>query len=469
MNALWTSFEAAAATSGRNSREWSAQGVSIDSRSLTRGDLFVAIKGPKADGHDFVADAFGKGAAAAAVSRSVKQIPPGSPLLMVADTLKALEDLGKAARARGQAIVIGVTGSVGKTGVKEALRHALERQGPTVASQGSLNNQWGVPLSLARLPRDAKYGVFEMGMNHAGEIDALTRLVRPDVALITTIEATHLGFFPSVEAIADAKAEIFNGMGGRGAAVLNRDNPHYERLAARANASGVSHIVSFGAHADASVRLVECDLHGCASAVTVSVMGDVFDYSVSLPGRHWVMNSLAVLAAVKAAGGDAVGAASAMATLEPMAGRGRRFKIALPGGEAVLIDESYNASPASMRAAIAVLAAMSPKNGGRRIAVLGDMLELGEQSARLHAELAGSLNEANIDLVFTSGYEMRALDQALPAPRRGGHAATPAGAAKMVAARLKPGDVVLVKGSHGSRMYDVAARLSAQPALAAKE
>ena len=239
MNALWTSAEAAAATSGRNSRDWSAQGVSIDSRSLARDDLFVAIKGPKADGHDFVADAFGKGASAAAVSRSVKQLPADAPLLMVTDTQRALEELGKAARARGQAIVIGVTGSVGKTGVKEALRHALERQGPTVASQGSLNNQWGVPLSLARLPRDAKYGVFEMGMNHAGEMDALTRLVRPDVALITTIEATHLGFFPSVEAIADAKAEIFNGMGGRGAAVLNRDNPHYERLAARAKATGV--------------------------------------------------------------------------------------------------------------------------------------------------------------------------------------------------------------------------------------
>ncbi len=469
MSALWTSAEAASATSGRNSRDWSAQGVSIDSRSLARGDLFVAIKGPKADGHDFVADAFGKGAAAAAVSRSPKRLPADAPLLMVSDTQRALEDLGKAARARCQATVIGVTGSVGKTGVKEALRHALERQGPTSASQGSLNNQWGVPLSLARLPRDAKYGVFEMGMNHAGEIDALTRLVRPDVALITTVEATHLGFFPSVEAIADAKAEIFNGMGGRGSAVLNRDNPYYERLAARASAAGVSHIVSFGAHADASVRLVACELHGCASAVTVSVMGEVFDYSVALPGRHWVMNSLAVLAAVKAAGGDAVGAAAAMATLEPLAGRGRRIKIAVPGGEAVLIDESYNASPASMRAAIAVLAAMNPKNGGRRIAVLGDMLELGDQSARLHAELAGPLNDANADLVFTAGPEMRALDRALPALRRGGHAATPGETAKLVAARLKPGDVVLVKGSHGSHMFEVAARLSAQPALAAKE
>jgi len=467
LSALWTSAEAASATSGRNSREWSASGVSIDSRSLARGDLFVAIQGLKSDGHDHVADAFGKGASAATVSRNVKPVPPDAALLVVADTQKALEDLGRAARARCQATVIGVTGSVGKTGVKEALRHALERQGPTAASQGSLNNQWGVPLSLARMPRETKFGVFEMGMNHAGEIDALTRLVRPDVALITTIEPAHLGFFPSVEAIADAKAEIFNGMSGRGTAVLNRDNPYYERLAARAEAAGVPRIVSFGAHEDSSVRLVECELHGCASAVTVSLMGEVFDYSVALPGRHWVMNSLAVLAAVKAAGGDAVSAASAMATLEPIAGRGRRSKIALPGGEAVLIDESYNASPASMRAAVEVLAAMKPKNGGRRVALLGDMLELGGQSAKLHADLAELLNDADIDLVFTSGPEMRALDRALPAKRRGFHAATAAEMAKTVTSLLKPGDVVLVKGSHGSRMFEVAASL-ASPA-AAKE
>jgi len=470
MNALWTSAEAAAATSGRNSRDWSAQGVSIDSRSLARGDLFVAIKGIKSDGHDFVADALGKGAAAAAVSRALKRIPADAPLLLVADTQKALEDLGRAARARSQATVIGVTGSVGKTGTKEALRHALERQGPTVASLGSLNNHWGVPLSLARMPRDAKYGVFEMGMNHAGEIDALTQLVRPDVALITTVEPAHLGFFPSVEAIADAKAEIFNGMGGRGAAVLNRDNPYYDRLAARAAAAGIARIVSFGAHEESSVRLVDCELHGCASSVTVSALGEVFDYSVALPGRHWVMNSLAVLAAVQAAGGDVVAAAAAMATLEPMAGRGRRFKIQVPGGEAVLIDESYNASPASMRAAIAVLAAMKPQNGGRRIAVLGDMLELGADAARLHAELAQALDAAGVDLVFASGPEMRALYDALPARRRGGHAENAAETATMTAARLKPGDVVMVKGSHGSRMHEVAARLAAaKPAVAAKE
>jgi UDP-N-acetylmuramoyl-tripeptide--D-alanyl-D-alanine ligase len=460
MSALWTSAEATAATQGTSNREWSASGVSIDSRSLARGDLFVAIKGLKSDGHDHVADALGKGAAAAAVSRSLKQIPKDAPLLLVADTQKALEDLGRSSRSRGNAIVIGVTGSVGKTGTKEALRHALERQGPTLASLGSLNNQWGVPLSLARMPRETKYGVFELGMNHPGEIDALTRLVRPDVALITTVEPAHLGFFSSVEAIADAKAEIFNGMNGRGSAVLNRDNPYYERLAAAAASAGIGRIISFGAHEEASVRLVDCDLHGCASAVTVSVMGNVFDYSVALPGRHWVMNSLAVIASVKAAGGDEIAAAAAMATLEPMAGRGARFKIKVPGGEALLIDESYNASPASMRAAFAVLAAMKPKNGGRRVAVLGDMLELGKDSEKLHAGLAPALAEANVDLVFTAGPQMRALFDALPAHLRGFHAASAADLADKLSTQLRPGDVVTVKGSHGSRMYELAARLS---------
>jgi UDP-N-acetylmuramoyl-tripeptide--D-alanyl-D-alanine ligase len=461
MTALWSAAEAAAATGGRSSRPWQATGVSIDSRTVAAGDLFVALAGPNFDGHDFVADALAKGAAAALVSRPPPGVADDAPLLSVADTQAALEALGAASRARTEAHIVGVTGSVGKTGTKEALRRAFERQSPTFASAGSLNNQWGVPLSLARMPRETAFGVFEMGMNHPGEIDALSRLVRPHVAVITTIEPAHLGFFPSVEAIADAKAEIFNGMDAHGAAVLNRDNPHFARLADAARARGLARILGFGAHADAAARLVDCHLYATASAVTASVMGEIVDYCVAIPGRHWVMNSLAVLAAVKAAGGDIAAAASAMSSLTALAGRGRRHTLAVAGGSAELIDESYNASPASMRAAFAVLAAIVPGPGGRRIAVLGDMLELGDDSARLHAALAEPLVEARVDLVFTVGREMRALHDSLPVERRGAHAATAAEMAEVVAERLRPGDVITVKGSFGSRMGEVVKHLLA--------
>jgi UDP-N-acetylmuramoyl-tripeptide--D-alanyl-D-alanine ligase len=281
------------------------------------------------------------------------------------------------------------------------------------------------------------------------------------VAVITTIEPAHLGFFPSVEAIADAKAEIFLGMESRGAAVLNRDNPHFERLAAAARAQGISRILGFGSNADAAVKLIDCHLYGTASAVTASVMGEIVDYCIAIPGRHWVMNSLAVLGAVKAAGGDVGAAAAALSSLAPLDGRGRRHGIAVAGGTAELIDESYNASPASMRAAFAVLAAAEPRKGGRRIAVLGDMLELGDDARNLHAALAQPLIEARIDLVFTSGTKMQALHDALPKRMRGSHAATAAALAGSLVRRLRPGDIVTVKGSHGSRMGDVVKRLLA--------
>jgi UDP-N-acetylmuramoyl-tripeptide--D-alanyl-D-alanine ligase len=458
MTALWTASEAAAATGGRSNRDWSAEGVSIDSRSVGPGDLFIALTGPNFDGHDFVADALRKGAAAALVARVPEGVAADAPLLVVADTMAALEDLGRAGRRRSSAAVIGVTGSVGKTGTKEALKRALERQGPSFASAGSLNNQWGVPLSLARMPRETAYGIFEMGMNHPGEIAALSQLVRPDVAVITTIEPAHLGFFPSVEAIADAKAEIFLGMEPGGAAVLNRDNPHFARLAAAARARGISRIIGFGSDADAAVKLVDCQIYASASAVTASVMGEVVDYCIAIPGRHWVMNSLAVLGAVKAAGGDVGAAASAMSSLAPLDGRD---SIAVTGGAAELIDESYNASPASMRAAFAVLAATEPGKGGRRIAALGDMLELGDDARDLHAALAQPLADARIDLVFTAGAQMQALHDALPKRMRGGHAATGAALADNLVQRLRPSDIITVKGSHGSRMGEVVKRLLA--------
>ena len=468
MTPLWTSPEAVAATGGENMRPWQATGVSIDSRSLQPGDLFVALAGPHHDGHEYVKAALVKGAGAAMVHRLPEGIIGQAPLLIVADTMKALENLGRAARARTSAAILAVTGSVGKTGTKEALRHALEMFGPTHASAGSLNNHWGVPLSLARMRRDARYAVFELGMNHGGEIEALSRLVRPDVAVITNVEPAHLGFFPSVEAIADAKAEIFSSMPRTGAGVLNRDNPHFERLAAAAARAGISRVYGFGGNTDAAVRLIDCHLHATASAVTASVLGEIVDYCLALPGRHWVMNSLAVLGAVPALGGDVGAASTSFSSLTPLEGRGMHHRIAVEGGTADLVDESYNASPASMRAAIEVLGAARPGPGGRRIAILGDMLELGQSSLQLHASLIEPIALAKIDLVFTVGPEMRALHDALPAHRRGGYTVSAGAMAEMVASRLRPGDIVTVKGSHGSSMGDVVASLLATPVYAAK-
>src|SRR5579885_2019350 len=414
MTPLWTAAAAECATAGRSNRDWTASGVSIDSRTVAPGDLFVALAGPRFDGHDYAAQALAKGAAAAVVSRVPENVPTDAPLLRVADTQAALEGLGAMARRRTGAVVVGVTGSVGKTGTKEALRRAFERQGASFASAGSLNNQWGVPLSLARMPRETVYGVFEMGMNHPGEIDALTRLVRPHVAVITTVEPAHLGFFPSVEAIADAKAEIFAGVEPGGSAILNRDNPHFARLERAAHARSIERIIGFGAAEAAEARLLDCRIEASGSAVQASILGETVGYSLPVAGRHWVMNSLAVLAAVKALGADLETAAAALARMPGLPGRGLRRSLAWKGGSIELIDESYNANPASMRAAIAVLGATSPGPGGRRIAVLGEMRELGSEASRLHAELAAPLAASGIDLVFTVGEEMAHLQAALP-------------------------------------------------------
>ena len=454
---LWTAAQAAAATGGRSSAAWTATGVSIDSRTLAAGELFVALQGPNFDGHDFIAKAFEKGAAAA-VSHSpigatgTSDLPGAAPLIFVEDTMAALRRLGQAARERSRARFIGVTGSVGKTGTKEALARCLRAQAPTAASAASLNNHWGLPLSLARLPHDAAYGVFELGMNHPGEIRDLTALLRPEVALITNVEAVHFGYFDSVEEIADAKAEIFEGMGPEGAAVLNRDSPHFERLAAKARAAGLQRIMGFGRDARAEARLIECALEADGSRVEAEILGQRLRYRIALPGAHWVANSLGVLATVAAVGADVARAALELERLEPMAGRGLRHGIALPGGAFELIDDSYNANPISMHAAIEVLGRALVGPRGRRIAVLGDMLELGPGSAQIHADLARPLKEAVIDLVLTCGADMAALDDALPAPLRGGHAADSAALVPLAKAAVGVGDVVLVKGSLGSRM-----------------
>ncbi len=450
---LWTSRQAAAATGGRSSGPaWQATDVSIDSRTVTPGALFVALVGPSHDGHDHVAAALAKGAAAALVHRIPADAPKEAPLLLVEDSMAGLVALAGAARARSQARIVAVTGSVGKTGTKEMLKLALEAAGPTHVSQGNLNNHWGVPLSLARLPEDARFAVFELGMNHAGEITPLTRLVRPHVAVVTAVEAVHMAHFASTRQIAEAKAEIFQGVEPGGIAVLPHDNPHYRFLFDAARQAGITGIVSFGRHIDAGARLLDGAVDPDATLVFALFGDDAISYRVGVAGLQWASNSLAALLAARAAGADLENAAQALARMSAPKGRGAHKTLPWAGGRIKIIDESYNASPVSMRAAIVTLGAAERPRGARRIAVLGDMLELGEAAPAMHGALAQTLVENGIDLVYTAGPLMRHLYEALPRDRRGGHAANAAEAALQLVKALKPGDVVMVKGSAGSVM-----------------
>jgi len=461
MMPLWTARDAAAATGGSSITDWAATGVSIDTRSLATGDLFVALRGPNRDGHDFVAKAIERGAAAAMVDHEIPGLST-VPFLRVPDTSAGLTALGSAARRRGNARILAVTGSVGKTSTKEALRLALAACGPTCASAGGLNNHWGVPLSLARMPPGVAYGIFELGMNHSGEISGLARLARPHVVVITTVEPAHLGFFPSVEAIADAKAEIFLGLEPDGVAVLNRDNPHYTRLAAAAARTGAAEVISFGTHRAATVRLLDCVLEPRSSMIEAALPGFRVRVRLPVPGRHWVMNVLAVIAAVRAIGADPRDAAEALAELEELPGRGRRYELSWRSGTLTLIDESYNASPAAMCAALAVLSAIRPAPGARRVAVLGDMLELGAATERLHRELAEPLAATNVDRVFLVGTAVAALYDALPESRRGGLWLTADEAIPELLRFLRAGDVVTVKGSRGVGLGPIVERLRAE-------
>jgi UDP-N-acetylmuramoyl-tripeptide--D-alanyl-D-alanine ligase len=437
-------------------------GISIDTRTIAKGEAFFALTDAR-DGHDFVEAALKAGAGVAVVARAKRaRFAPDAPLLLVDDVLDGLRDLAHAARARMSARVIAITGSVGKTGTKEALRLALSADGETHASVASYNNHWGVPLSLARCPADVKYAIFEIGMNHAGEITPLTRLVRPHVAIVTTVEAVHLEYFGSIEKIADAKAEIFLGLAPDGAAVINRDNSQYERLAAAAKAAGVKNIVRFGEDASCEARLIRFVLRADNSCVHADILGHEVHYKLGAPGRHLVNNSLAVLAAASLAGADLALAALALGKLRAPAGRGARIVLHPSGGSALLIDESYNANPASMAAAIALLGQAEVGARGRRIAVLGDMLELGSDGARLHAALATELEAAGIDLVYCSGPLMQSLFQALPSGRRGGYAGTAAELEPAVLGAVRPGDAVMVKGSFGSKMAPIVKALEKQ-------
>jgi UDP-N-acetylmuramoyl-tripeptide--D-alanyl-D-alanine ligase len=458
MNApLWTAKDAASATQGHNDGEWSASGVSIDSRSVATGDLFIAISGEKFDGHDFVNAAFAAGAAAAMVS---KPIPDAKgPLLLVKDTTEALWQLARFARARAKAKIVAVTGSVGKTGTKEMLRLALSGQGETHASQGNLNNHLGLPLSLARLPASTRFAVLEMGMSHAGEIEPLTRLARPHVAVVTAIEMVHAEFFASEAAIAAAKGEIFLGLEEGGAAVINRDTPHFQRLAELAKARQAK-IVSFGSHIEAEARLLDCAVDPATTHVLALIHDHPLAYRLSVSGRQWAMNSLAVLSAIEALGANVEAAAKSLIAMTPPKGRGQQLVISIPGGNFELIDESYNASPASMRAAIASLSAAKPAKGGRRIAILGDMLELGGRSEELHASLAKHLVEFGINLVLTAGSRMEHLHHVLPSAMRGPHAKDAESLIPLASQAIHPGDVAMVKGSAGSKMSRVVAALA---------
>ncbi len=470
---LWTVAEMAQAMHATQSGQppEAVTGLSIDSRTVRPGEAYFAIKGDVHDGHDFVAAALEAGAALAVVDEAHRhECPANAPLLVVPDVLDGLRMLARAGRARLAGQVVAVTGSVGKTSTKEMLRHVFAAQGVTHASVASFNNHWGVPLSLARCPQDAAYAVFEIGMNHAGEIEPLVRMVRPHAAIVTTVEPVHLEFFGSVEAIADAKAEIFTGLEPGGVAILNADNGQFARLRERARAAGVERIVAFGAGETADASLIDVALQAASSAVHARILGHDATYKLGMPGRHMAMNSLAVLATVSLFGADLALAALSLAQLSPPAGRGARRRLDVGGGGATLIDESYNANPASMAAALGVLGRAELGERGRRIAVLGDMLELGRDGPDLHRSLVAAVTGSNVDAVFCCGPLMRHLWEALPSSRRGGYADHAAALESQVVGAVHAGDAVMVKGSLGSRMKVIVTALEKRfPAQAARD
>ena len=450
--ALWTWEELARASGGATDGMPAVPiaGFSIDTRTIAPGEVFVALR-DKRDGHEFVSAAFEKGASSAIVRNDYTRRPEDGLLLRVEDPLKALEAIARAARARSSARIVAVTGSVGKTGTKEALRECLARLGKTHAAERSFNNHWGVPLTLARMPAGSQYGVFEIGMNHAGEITPLTQLVRPHVAIITTVEPVHLQFFDSIRAIAEAKAEILSGLEPGGAAVLNRDNAFFELLEERARTRG-ARVISFGQNEAADVRADVLALDANGSDVVVRVGEKRVAYRLGTPGAHIAQNSFAVVAALFALDADIEASVGALADLKADRGRGARIEVKVADGPILLVDESYNANPASMRSALAAMATIPREQYPRRIAVLGDMLELGEDAGRLHEDLKEAVDGAEADLVFACGPHMRRLFQALPAGRKGKWASTSDEIEAALLATVRGGDVVMIKGSLGSRM-----------------
>lgn len=462
MTWLWTSEDMITAMAGRpfGALPEGVTGISIDSRSIAPGEAFFAIKGDRVDGHDYASMAMANGASLLVVSEA--RLPAMGrltvPKIVVDDVLAALGRLGVAARERTRAKIVAVTGSVGKTTTKEMLRLVLAPSGKVHASVASFNNHWGVPLTLARMPEDADFGIFEVGMNHAGEIIPLVKMIEPHIAIITTIAPAHLGNFSSIKEIAAAKAEIFEGLVPGGHVILNRDNDQFNFLERAAQAVGVEHIHSFGQHAKADFRLAEFNGADENSTLWLTIGGDTMEIAIGAPGRHIAENALAALGAVKLAGADLGKAIDALATLKPEKGRGRRHKLAIGNGSFTLIDESYNANPASMRAAIALLAASEPSRG-RRIAVLGDMLEMGDYAQKLHADLAGPLLAAGIEHAWLAGPEMASLRESLPDSVHVEYREKTDELIPFVLDSVAPGDVLMVKSSLGTGFGKIVAAL----------
>jgi len=445
---LWTSDEAVAATGGHATQGFEITGISIDTRTIQPGDLFVALADVR-DGHDFVAQALAKGAAAALVSRLPTGVTEEAPLLIVEDVLPALERLGVAARARVAGKVIGVTGSVGKTSTKEMLRAILSQQGKTHAAEASYNNHWGVPLTLARMPRDTEFAVLEIGMNHPGEIAPLARMARPDVAMITTVAPAHLAAFENIEGIAHEKAAIFEGLEPNGVAVINGDLAVTDILAAAWSGD----MIRFGEDEACAARLIFVDLEDGATLAHAEIDTQSLDFRLSTAGRHFAANAVGCLAVVYALGADVAQAARDLTLWAPPAGRGARETVGLPMGAPIeLIDDAFNANPTSMGAALEVLAKATPNTGGRRVAILGDMLELGPQETAIHKGLATLPWFAALDVVHCVGPLMRSLYEALPEARRGAWFETATEAREALNTLVGPGDVVLIKGSKGAKV-----------------
>ncbi|MEM1129707.1 MAG: UDP-N-acetylmuramoyl-tripeptide--D-alanyl-D-alanine ligase [Pseudomonadota bacterium] len=463
MSPLWTAADAAAATGGTAQGDWAATSLSIDSREIDTGALFIALKDQR-DGHDFVADALGKGAAAALVSRVPEGVPDNAPLLIVPDVQAGLEALGRVGRARTRAKVIAVTGSVGKTSTKEMLRTMLGAQGHVHAAERSFNNHWGVPLTLARCPAMADYAVIEIGMNHPGEIAPLAAMAAPHVAMVTTVAPAHLEAFENLTGIAREKASIFTGLVAGGTAVLNADLDTTPILRGVADAQGVR-VWPFGTGQDCIGRLVTCALHADGVELLAQIGGETVMVTLQAPGRHLAMNAVGALTAAAAAGAGIGASAAALADWLPPEGRGTREVVRLAGGASFeLVDDSYNANPTSLAAALEVLAAAAP--AGRRVAIVGDMLELGPEEAALHAGIADLPSVAALDLVHCVGPRAQALMAALPQAKRGRWAARAKDMAEDAPALVADGDLVLVKGSNGSRVSEVASalrRLAAAP------
>ena len=458
---LWNAADAAKATNGRLTgkvQDWKATGIAMDSRLVQKGDIFIALKG-QADGHDYINQALDKGAVAVIADHKPTLVNDSAPLLIVKNTFEALQDLGQTARYRAALRqTVAITGSVGKTGTRAFFDKAFGVDGQVHASIRSYNNHVGVPYSLATMKASSDIGVFEVGMNHAHEITPLSKQIKPSIAVITWVAPVHIENFDNgIEGVIAAKSEIFDGMDSNGIAILPADNEHFPILKANAKTAGLSKIYSFGEDEHADAKLTDCLLASNGTRVKADIMGEEVQYTLQIAGKHIAMNSLASLLAVKLSGGDIQRAAKALQTIEPLEGRGRRELI--DSGEAdnpiTLIDESYNASPVAMNAAFRVLAMVDPGRGGRRIAVLGDMLELGKRAKADHEGLAMPLQAAGVDLLYCSGQNMKSLYDKMPPANQGAHRPTADELAEIVPDALCPGDVVLVKGSLGSSMKTV--------------